>query len=215
MVLTFLRLMMIAKNRNGKLVRMIGKMEEPYTTEEIAIETFQEVDFIEKALAIFEKADLIEKKENSYYVPKALEYTNQTTVWTVKKQQYRKRKADKEADNCLTDIEEEIDLEKENRNKKKEKEKEYILEEDPDLHYNEIIFYLNRIIGSNYNENSKTIRQLITKQINEGYTEQDFINVINKKYKEWRDTEYEKYLRPETLFGDKFESYENKKEETY
>ncbi len=42
---------------------MIGKMEEPYTTEEIAIETFQEVDFIEKALAIFEKADLIEKKE--------------------------------------------------------------------------------------------------------------------------------------------------------
>ncbi len=57
-----------------------------------------------------------------------------------KKQQYRKRKADKEADNCLTDIEEEIDLEKENRNKKKEKEKEYILEEDPDLHYNEIIF---------------------------------------------------------------------------
>ena len=33
----------------------------------------------------------------------------------------RKRKADKEADNCLTDIEEEIDLEKENRNKKTRK----------------------------------------------------------------------------------------------
>lgn len=214
MVLTFLRLMMIAKNRNGKLVRMIGKMEEPYITEEIAIETFQEVDFIEKALVIFEKADLIEKKENSYYVPKVLEYTNQTTVGAIKKQQYRKRKVDKEADNCLTDIEE-IDLEKENRNKKKEKEKEYILEEASDFHYNEIIFYLNRIIGSNYNENSKTIRQLITKQINEGYTEQDFINVINKKYKEWRDTEYEKYLRPETLFGDKFELYVNQKEETY
>ena len=141
-----------------------------------------------------------------------MEYTNQTTVGAIKKQQYRKRKADKEADNCLTDTEE-IDLEKENRNKKKEKEKEYILEEDPDFHYNEIIFYLNRIIGSNYNENSKTIRQLITKQINEGYTEQDFINVINKKYKEWRNTEYEKYLRPETLFGDKFESYVNQKEE--
>ncbi len=215
LVLTFLRLMMIAKNRNGKLVRMIGKMEEPYTTEEIAIETFQEVDFIEKALVIFEKADLIEKKGNSYYVPKALEYTNQTTVGAIKKQQYRKRKADKEADNCLTDTEEEIDLEKEIRNKKKEKEKEYILEEDPDFRYNEIIFYLNRIIGSNYNENSKSIRQLMTKQINEGYTEQDFINVINKKYKEWRDTEYEKYLRPETLFGDKFESYVNQKEEVY
>ncbi len=31
-----------------------------------------------------------------------------------------------------------------------------------------------------------------------------------KKYKEWDGTEYSKYLRPKTLFGDKFESYLNR-----
>ena len=41
---------------------------------------------------------------------------------------------------------------------------------------------------------------------------EDFINVIDKKYKEWKGTETEKYVRPETLFGDKFESYVNQKE---
>ena len=46
----------------------------------------------------------------------------------------------------------------------------------------------------------------------EGYKKEDFIGVIDKKYKEWKDTEREKYVRPETLFGDKFEAYVNQKE---
>ena len=46
----------------------------------------------------------------------------------------------------------------------------------------------------------------------EGYKEEDFFLVIDKKYKEWKDSEMEKFLRPETLFSNKFESYYNQPE---
>ena len=42
-------------------------------------------------------------------------------------------------------------------------------------------------------------------------TVDDFKTVIDKKCDEWIGTEWEKYLRPETLFGTKFEGYLNAK----
>lgn len=50
--------------------------------------------------------------------------------------------------------------------------------------------------------------------MNEGFSVEDFKTVIDKKYNDWKGTEWEKYLRPETLFGAKFESYLNQKEIT-
>ena len=41
------------------------------------------------------------------------------------------------------------------------------------------------------------------------FTVEDFKTVIDKKSLEWMGTEREKYLRPQTLFGTKFESYLN------
>ena len=38
---------------------------------------------------------------------------------------------------------------------------------------------------------------------------EDFKTVIDKKSREWIGTEFEKFLRPETLFGTKFEGYLN------
>ena len=43
----------------------------------------------------------------------------------------------------------------------------------------------------------------------EKFTEEDFYTVIDKKCNEWLGTEMERYLRPQTLFGTKFESYLN------
>ena len=45
--------------------------------------------------------------------------------------------------------------------------------------------------------------------MNEKFTVDDFKTVIDKKSREWLGTDMEKYLRPETLFGTKFESYLN------
>ena len=46
----------------------------------------------------------------------------------------------------------------------------------------------------------------------EGFTVDDFKTVIKKKFDEWgNDKQMSKYLRPETLFGTKFEGYLNQK----
>jgi uncharacterized phage protein (TIGR02220 family) len=74
---------------------------------------------------------------------------------------------------------------------------------------NYIIEYLNNKINSNYKSTTKTTREKIKARLNEGFTLEDFKIVIDKKYSEWTGTEFEKFLRPETLFGTKFENYLN------
>lgn len=72
-----------------------------------------------------------------------------------------------------------------------------------------IIDYLNRRAGTNYRANSKNTIKHINARLTEGYTEEDFIKVIDKMCTRWIGTDYEQYLRPETLFGTKFEGYLN------
>ena len=75
----------------------------------------------------------------------------------------------------------------------------------------EIVGYLNAKLGTRYLPANEKTQRLITARFNENkkYTVADFKEVIDKKVKEWKGTEMEKYLRPETLFGTKFESYLN------
>lgn len=75
--------------------------------------------------------------------------------------------------------------------------------------YKEIINYLNMILDSNYKYTTKKTQDCIKARLNEGFTVDDFKTVIDKKAKEWLGTDMEKYLRPETLFGNKFEGYLN------
>lgn len=74
-----------------------------------------------------------------------------------------------------------------------------------------IIDYLNESIGAKYKYNTKGTISCIKARFNEGYNLDDFYDVIDKKVKEWINTDMEKYLRPETLFGNKFENYLNQK----
>lgn len=78
--------------------------------------------------------------------------------------------------------------------------------------HNNIINYLNNKLNTKYKSNTKSTKEKINARLNEGYVLDDFIAVIDKKTNEWLGTEMEKYLRPETLFGNKFESYLNQKE---
>ena len=70
-----------------------------------------------------------------------------------------------------------------------------------------IIEYLNKKIGTTFKENSKKTVDCINARLNENFTYDDFVLVIDYKAKEWKSTEFEKFLRPETLFGNKFEGY--------
>lgn len=77
----------------------------------------------------------------------------------------------------------------------------------------EIIAYLNEKAGTNYRASSKNNKKHINARLNEGYTVQDFKTVIDKKCRDWlhnpEKPELAQYLRPETLFGSKFEGYLN------
>lgn len=77
--------------------------------------------------------------------------------------------------------------------------------------YTEIVDYLNEVAGTNYKSTTGKTRTLIKARLNEKFTLTDFKTVINRKCACWKGTEFEKYLRPETLFGNKFESYLNER----
>ena len=77
--------------------------------------------------------------------------------------------------------------------------------------YSSVIDYLNRKTErtgkEKYSSTSTKTQKLIKARLREKYELEDFKTVIDKKCKEWLGTDMEKYLRPETLFGNKFESY--------
>ena len=75
----------------------------------------------------------------------------------------------------------------------------------------EIITYLNEKANTSYRPTTKKTISLIKARFNEGFNIDDFKTVIDKKISSWTGTEWEKFIRPETLFGTKFESYLNEK----
>lgn len=76
----------------------------------------------------------------------------------------------------------------------------------------EIIDYLNLVLGTNYKSTTKATQDLIKARLKEKYTVEDFKRVIDIKYAEWSgDPKTSVWLRPSTLFGNKFESYLNQK----
>lgn len=159
--------------------------------------------------------------------------TNRNTVFTVTNYDLyqSKEQAEQQTDNKQIPNEQQTDNEqitrkeqtinkplttneeyKEDKNIKNEEEREESKNEKKDTHLSErkqIIEYLNQKLGTRYRHGSDINKKYINARLNEGYTVDDFYVVIDKKCGEWQGTERERYLRPETLFGNKFESYLN------
>ena len=96
---------------------------------------------------------------------------------------------------------------KETLNKKNTKD---ILSSSHSPAAHEIVDYLNSKIGTHYRATTRKTQSLIKARMNEGFNVDDFKKVIDNKSAEWgKDSKMSKYLRPETLFGTKFESYLN------
>lgn len=109
----------------------------------------------------------------------------------------------------LTRVENENENDKENEN---ENDKDILSAENHQTeHVSEIISYLNKKTNSKFKHDTPKTVKTIKARFNEGFKEEDFISVINIKTIEWLGTDMEQYLRPETLFGTKFESYLNQK----
>ena len=75
-----------------------------------------------------------------------------------------------------------------------------------------VIDYLNTQNNSHFQENNRKTQSLLRARWKEGYRLEDFQKVIDTKVAEWRNhPQMSKYIRPETLFGNKFESYLHQK----
>lgn len=75
-----------------------------------------------------------------------------------------------------------------------------------------IVDYLNEKTGRQYKTNNLKTISLVRARLKDGFKQIDFIRVVDTKCDEWLDTEMEKYLRPDTLFGTKFDNYLNQRE---
>ena len=73
-----------------------------------------------------------------------------------------------------------------------------------------IIDHLNKCTGKSYKPNSKIAITNINARLKDGYEFDDFVKVIEVKSAKWLgDSKMEDFLTPNTLFGNKFESYLN------
>jgi len=79
----------------------------------------------------------------------------------------------------------------------------------------EIVADLNLILQTSYSPKTKKTQENIRARLSEGKTIDDFKTVHRKMIRAWgADAKMVKYLRPETLYSPKFESYLNMKEPT-
>lgn len=79
----------------------------------------------------------------------------------------------------------------------------------------EVIDHLNQRAGTHYKATTASTRKLVKARLKEGFTMDEFKLVIDKKCADWlNNRDMAQYLRPETLFGPKFESYLNARPST-
>ena len=81
--------------------------------------------------------------------------------------------------------------------------------EDVNNIYMEIISYLNNKSGKRFSYKNQQTKKYINARIKEGYILDDFKKVIDIKCLKWLNSSMEDYLRPQTLFSNKFEGYIN------
>lgn len=181
----------------GGTDRKLRKGELVTTTKFIANELKINESKVNRILKLLEKEKQIEKQTTS----------RNTLIYIVNWEKYQsdeKQNEEQMANERQTSDEQVTTIQESNKDK----------EEKKDTHLTErkqIIEYLNQKCGTKYRHGSDVAKKHINARLNEGYSIEDFIKVIDKKYKEWHGTEHEKYLTPETLFGNKFEKYLNQK----
>lgn len=214
-----LKLYLISLKNDGRL--MFNEMI-PYNAQMIATLTRHQLGTVEKALDLFEQLGLIEVLTNgAIYMLNIQELIGKSSEEADRKREFRARiDAEKESlincnnskkskigtnvqtndgqmsDNHPPEIEIEIEIEKE------------IKIDRADI--SAIVEYLNEKTGKSFKPDSKETVKHIKARMKEGFTIEDFKTVIDKKTRAWlKDPKMNDFLRPQTLFGTKFEGYLN------
>lgn len=73
----------------------------------------------------------------------------------------------------------------------------------------EVISYLNLKAKKNFKVDTASHQKFIKARLKEGYVLEDFKKVVDIMVAKWKGTDYEQYLQPQTLFGNKMDNYLN------
>ncbi|WP_247946888.1 conserved phage C-terminal domain-containing protein [Streptococcus oralis] len=73
----------------------------------------------------------------------------------------------------------------------------------------EVISYLNLKAKKNFKVDTASHQKFIKARLKEGYVLEDFKKVVDIMVAKWKGTEYEQYIQPQTLFGNKMDNYLN------
>ena len=182
--------------------------EVPYTDEMLAEEFRMDINTIRLGLEAFQKFGMIEIIEDIICLPSWEKWQSVDRLSEIReynriaKQKSRARQKQK----LLENVNDKSMTSQSCQDTDKDKEEDI----DKDI-YISIVEYLNQKAGTKYKASSKKTQTCIHARLAEGFTLDDFKTVIDKKCAGWIGTEWEKYLRPETLFGTKFEAYLNEK----
>jgi len=208
-VVWFKLLTLAGKQNNNGVFLMANRI--PYTDEMLATIFRRNINTVRLALKTFEQFGMIEIVDNVITIPN---WNKHQTLDAYEKKKERDRlyqqerraaqkaliaekssdkSSDASSDVAVSDIEED---------KEKEEDKEI---------YIKIVSHLNEKAGTKYRPTTPKTKTAIHARLAEGFTLDDFMTVIDKKCADWIGTEWEKFLRPETLFGTKFEGYLNAK----
>ena len=217
MLILYFKLIFKTINKEGKLVKKIGDEETPYTFDELAKMTGHSFKMIKAGIKYFVDSGMMELQNDIYFIQDALDLTSQSKGAKYQ-QEYRAthEKPDKCKDKCKEKCKDKSKetcqgkIEKENNNLElityKSKDR-VIINNDKNIDVpEEIIKYFNFKTNANFrltNEDRKLINNLLKK-----YTPDDLRIVIDKKCAEWiNNPKMCVFLKPHTLFGDKFERY--------
>lgn len=185
----------------------------PYTDEMLSKTFRMDIGIVQRALDVFQSLDMIEVVDNSYMVSNWLAYQSGSLEDLKEKHRIRQKRyrenqkklklgLNKDSDvmrDVTGDVSSSISISL--SNKKEIKDSNYITE---------IVNYLNTATGKNFKSTTDKTKRCIQARLGEGFTLDDFKTVIDIKCKQWlKDERMSAYLRPETLFGTKFEGYLN------
>lgn len=208
---TIIYLKMLLKSIMSEGVLFFDNLEDDFISE-LALDIDEDVENVKITVQYLLKVGLLEcVSDTEYSLPDA---QNNTGAETAAASRMRRSRAKNEAlkrnnvtpmlQNGYGEIEIEIEKELEIDNKNCR------LSDKSSTVVSEIIDYLNQKTGKHFRKSIANTTRAINARIKEGFTVDDFKAVIDKKVIEWgKDERMKQYLRPQTLFGTKFESYLN------
>lgn len=208
-ITVWFKLLCLAGKQNNSGVFMMGRI--PYTEKMLATIFRMKETTVTMALQTFEQFGMVEIVDGVITIPNWSKHQS-LDAYEKRKERDRlyqaQRRAAQRALACKssdTSADESSDIAplEEDKDKDKDLDKEI---------YISIVNYLNEKTGKNFKPKTPKTQKVIHARLAEGFTLDDFKTVIDKKCNDWLGNEFEKYLRPETLFGTKFESYLNEKQ---